>query len=55
MKNCRENIENAMNNASTAFSCGQEHQEVYGDTGYDNPAHWCARGKIAIEDLELQM
>jgi len=25
--------------------CGQEHQKVWGITGYDNPNHWCARGQ----------
>ena len=55
MDACRASIENAENNAATALSCGQEHADLYEDTGYDNPAHWCARGKIAIEDLELQL
>lgn len=43
---CRASIENAKNNASTAFSCAQ--------TGYDNPEHWCARGKSNIEQIEEQ-
>ena len=55
MDACRASIENAENNAATALSCGQEHADLYGDTGYDNEAHWCSRGKIAIESLELQL
>jgi hypothetical protein len=25
--------------------CGEDHKGKYGDTGYENPNHWCARAK----------
>jgi hypothetical protein len=28
--------------------CGAMHKAVHGDTGYDNPAHWCARTRVAL-------
>jgi len=28
----------------TGLSCGQQHLDMYGSIGYDNPNHWCATG-----------
>ncbi len=28
--------------------CGSMHKTKYGGTGYDNPEHWCAKGKIQL-------
>jgi hypothetical protein len=28
--------------------CGAMHQGFYGDTGYDNPIHWCFKGNAGI-------
>ena len=36
------------NNGSTdlkPLSCGDEHKEKWGSTGYDNPQHWCAKAQ----------
>ena len=33
-----------------ALSCGSEHQSKYGDTGYENAAHFCTIGRIGIAD-----
>jgi len=29
--------------------CGAMHQRVWGGPGYDNPQHWCARGKAVLD------
>jgi hypothetical protein len=28
--------------------CGDMHKSQWGDTGYDNPIHWCAKGKLQL-------
>lgn len=33
---------------STTFTCGDQHKSVWGVTGYDDPTHWCAKGKTLL-------
>ena len=30
------------------LTCGTMHQQLYGSTGYDNPAHWCSTMRSQI-------
>lgn len=30
------------------LTCGADHLSKWGSTGYDNPAHWCNKGKTGI-------
>jgi len=27
------------------LACGEQSKQQWGTTGYDNPEHWCAKGK----------
>ncbi len=31
--------------------CGPMHASLYGDAGYTNPAHWCAKGNTLISKI----
>lgn len=31
------------------LSCGEQHQQLYGITGYDTPEHWCSKGKVSLK------
>jgi hypothetical protein len=30
------------------LACGDMHKSIYGNTGYDNPKHWCTKGDLQI-------
>lgn len=30
------------------LACGTMHNEKYGSTGYNNPDHWCSKGKLQL-------
>ena len=31
--------------SNTPLICGEMHNRVWGSTGYNNPAHWCVKGR----------
>jgi hypothetical protein len=31
------------------LTCGAMHQSVWGGPGYDNPNHWCAKGRVELD------
>lgn len=36
------------------LTCGAMHKDLYGSIGYDNPSHWCAKGKKLLTQDSLQ-
>ena len=54
LNTCNNTI--GQNNDSTKLNplaCGDMHKSFYGDTGYDNPNHWCAKTKAAFTPLPV--
>jgi hypothetical protein len=43
--NCQAKLVRPFQNLMPGFSCGSQHKNVYGVTGYDVPSHWCAKAK----------
>ena len=43
-KNISLNDANNTNKNWKPLACGQMHKNLYGSTGYENAAHWCAKG-----------
>lgn len=31
-----------------ALACGEQHKSRFGSTGYDDPNHWCSKGKVLL-------
>ena len=44
LESCAALVGNQLRSAKT-LSCGEQHMKLYGQTGYDNPGHWCAKGR----------
>jgi len=51
MNQCNNIIKEYENKKSIVkpLVCGTMHKNQYGTTGYDNPKHWCSKGKLLID------
>jgi len=47
---CDRNIElYGDSNKLLPLACGADHQSKYGTNGYDNPSHWCSKGRNQLD------
>lgn len=46
-EDCEKNLSKPVESVKP-LTCGEIHKSFYGSPGYDNPEHWCSKGKLLI-------